>query len=59
MSLATLERAIMDELREVSGNKKLRKKDLMEWSTGKVEAQEGEKVYFLPKLNMNVCIKVS
>lgn len=37
MSMATLERAIIAGAREVLNNKKLRIKDMMEWSTGKIE----------------------
>lgn len=54
MSLSTLETAIVDELREVTGLsvKKLRKKDLMEWATAEITPQEGEKTVYLPKLEM-------
>jgi len=57
MSMRTLENAILIELKKVSGNNKLRLKDIMEWSTGKVEAREDEKSYFLPELKVNVAVK--
>jgi hypothetical protein len=58
MSMASLESAIMVELKEVAGNKKLRLKDLMEWSTTPVTAREGETLYFLPKLKIYTAVKV-
>lgn len=56
MSLATLERAILAELRAVTGRAKLRKKDIMEWSTGPVKPRVGETVYVLPDLGINVVV---
>jgi hypothetical protein len=56
--MQSLERAVLAELRVVAKNSKLRQKDIMEWSTGKVEAQEGETLYFLPELGVNVSVKV-
>jgi len=54
MSLSTLETAIVDELREVTGLSKkiLRKKDLMEWATAEIQPQPGEKTVYLPKLKI-------
>ncbi len=49
---------ILKELREVAGNNKIRQKDIMEWSNGKIEAQEGETLYFLPALSLNVAVKL-
>lgn len=31
---------------------------LMEWSTGEVVAQEGEKVYHVAEYGVNICIKL-
>ena len=59
MSVATLERAILSELRAVAKNNKLRLKDMMEWSTSEVVAQEGETLYRLPDLGINVSVKVT
>jgi len=47
MTMASLEREILAEAKIIVGNKKLRMKDIMEWSTGEIKAQEGEKLYFL------------
>lgn len=58
MTYSTLEKAILDELRLVAGNKKLRQKDIMEWSTGPVKTVEGETLYVLPELGINVAVKV-
>ncbi len=59
MTLATLEREILKETKIVSKNDKLKLKNLMEWACGKdtVKAHEGEKLYYLPKLNVSVAIK--
>jgi hypothetical protein len=56
--MQSLERKILAELKEVSGNKKLRLKDIMEWSTGKVKTLEDETPYFLPKLQIHCAVKV-
>lgn len=57
MSMASLERAIIEEAKIVTGNKKLRLKDLMEWSSGEIKPEPGEKVYKLPKMGVNIAIK--
>lgn len=56
MGMRELECAVLAEAREVTGKTKLRMKDIMEWSTGPVESVEGEKVYYLPKLGVNIAI---
>lgn len=55
--MQSLEKAVLAEAKTVTGNSKLRMKDIMEWSTGKIEAQAGEKLYFLPELQINIAIK--
>lgn len=57
MSMASLEKAILAELRLVSGNKKLKMADVMEWSTSKIESQKGETYYFLPELKVHCAVK--
>jgi hypothetical protein len=56
MSLATLERAILDEARTVTGRPKLRKKDLLAWSTGPLPYEAGETPAFLPALQVHVIL---
>ena len=53
-----VEAAILRELRVVAQDNKLRQKDIMEWSTGEIKAHEGEKLYFLPDLKINVAVKI-
>lgn len=53
-----IEAAILKELKKVSGNNSLRQKDIMEWSTSEVKAQEGEKLYHLKELGVNVAVKL-
>ncbi|MBA7690476.1 hypothetical protein ES703_99004 [subsurface metagenome] len=52
MSIASVERKILAELREVVGDKKLGLKELTEWRTVKFEAPDGEKIVFLPVLGV-------
>ena len=58
MSLKTLELAILAEAKTVTKNPKLKMKDIMERSTGDVKQEEGEKVYHLPELNINIAVKI-
>ena len=57
MGIMAIEKVILSELRTVTKNNKLRLKDIMEWSTGPVKAHEGEKLYFLLDLQINVAVK--
>lgn len=59
MGMRDLENAILRELRVVAQNDKLRLKDMMEWQTGQgLKPQEGETLYFLPRLAISVAVKV-
>jgi len=33
-------------------------KDIMEWSTGDVKAEAGEKLYYLSELQINIAVKI-
>ena len=55
--MQSLEREILAEAKEVTGNKKLRMKDIMEWSTGKVKEFPEEDRFLLPKLSINISVK--
>lgn len=57
MSMASIETSILYELRRITGVNSLRKKDMMEWSTGSLEPQKGEVCFNLPENQVNVCIK--
>lgn len=57
MSMKTLERAILTEAQKVTGNKKLKMKDIMEWSTGNITVGPNEKFHHLPKLGVKIAIK--
>lgn len=59
MGIKQLEAAILAELREVANNKKILQRDIQEWSTGEVKAQKGETLFHLPKLNINVAIRLT
>lgn len=48
MSMATLERAVLAGARIVFNNPKLKMKDVQEWSSGEIKAQEGEVVAYVP-----------
>jgi hypothetical protein len=61
MSLVTLEKAIVFEAIKVSGIETLKRKNLMEWRTGKdnkLEVREGEKMFYLPSLGLECVFKV-
>lgn len=57
MGMREVEAEMLRELRAVTGIAKLRQKDILEWSTGKVTAQEGETLVLLPALGVNVAYK--
>ena len=58
MSMKTLETAILIEAKQVTGNKKLRMKDIMEWTTGDIKPHDGERIYRLPDIGVNIAIKI-
>ena len=58
MSLRSLESSILAELREVSGNRKIRLKDIMEWRTAEFTPQEGETLYHCPRNGVWCCVRV-
>lgn len=58
MSMREIEAGILAELKQVANNAKIRQKDIMEWSTSEIEAQEGETYFFLPILKVHVCVKL-
>lgn len=58
MSMKDLERAILAGAKEVLNNRGLRMKDIMEWSTGDIKAQDGEVCVHVPDPGVNVCVKV-
>ena len=47
MSMASLEKEIWIELKEVTGNRKIRVKDILEWRTTEFEGCDDEKIIFL------------
>lgn len=59
MSWRDLERAVLAETRVVTGNPKLRQIDIVEWSTGSVEADDGEAIVRCPELRVNVVVSSS
>lgn len=59
MSVQALERAIKNEAAGILRNPRLRNKDLLEWSTGEVNAEDGEVAIRLPLLDINVVVPVA
>ena len=57
MSLRTLETAILRGARVVLNNRKLRHKDILEWSTSLVEARDGEITIEVPDPSVYVAVK--
>ena len=56
MGIRALDAAILAEARQVTGKKSLRQKDIVEWSTGDVQIEAGEKQFFLPELKINIAV---
>jgi hypothetical protein len=56
MSIASFETEIVEAAKIVTCNKKLRKKDLREWSTGKIVPRDDERVFFLGTLQVYVSV---
>jgi hypothetical protein len=57
MSIASFEREMLAELRQVTEDKKLTRNDWLEWSTTPIAAQEGELLAYLPTLRVHVAYK--
>jgi len=57
MGMRQLETAILTEAKIITGSKKLRQKDIMEWSTGEIKIEPGEKSYFLLNLHIYIAVK--
>ncbi len=58
MSMATLEREILANAKVVLCNKKLRMKDILEWSTGDVKAKNDDEVVVrIANPGVNICVK--
>lgn len=54
MSLRSLEAEILAELRILTGDRTIRQKDIMEWSTSPVTPQGDEVMVSLQNLHINV-----
>ena len=63
MSFATIERLILASLKALLRNKKIRLKDMLEWSTGNVKAEDGTEIVVKLKdpsvCGISVCVKKS
>ena len=59
MSLNQLETQIWRECQRILENPKMRKKDLLEWSTGEVNAAEGEILLRVDSLGVNAVVLAS
>jgi hypothetical protein len=56
--MRSFEAAILAELRTITGNKKIRQKDIQEWRTAKIDPHEGETVVHLPTTGVWVAYKL-
>lgn len=58
MSMQSMERQIVAELREITGKPKLRIKDMQEWSTGTMEKtlRPNEKLIHCPKTGVYAAV---
>jgi hypothetical protein len=58
MSMATLERVILQNARTVLNNPKLKMANILEWSTGEVKPRAGEIIVRIPDPGVNICVNV-
>ena len=59
MSMRSLEAAILNELKQIAKNPKLKQKDIIEWQTGKgLKVHDDETLFFLPELFISVAVKL-
>ena len=58
MSMHSLEREICFHASRLFANRRLKIKDLQEWSTGKITPQDGEITEYLPYPGVFVTVKV-
>ena len=56
MSLASLETAIWHEAQQVLSNPKLKKSEVLAWSSGDPGVEEGEVLIHLPGIGVNICV---
>jgi hypothetical protein len=56
MSLRDLENAILAGAKTVLNNPKLKRKDIMEWSTGDIKPHDGEVVIYIPDPGVNISV---
>lgn len=59
MSIALLEKEIVEHVRVLVCNPKFKRKDLMEWSTGEVIPAADEVTVYDDLLKLTVCLKKS
>lgn len=57
MGIRACNAEILRELRKVAGDRTLLQRHIMEWSTGEIKPHEGETVFYLPTLRVNVAVK--
>ena len=53
-----IDRAILAEVRIVKNDPSIQNKEVMEWSTGAIKPHEGEEILQLPRLGVNVALKL-
>lgn len=58
MSVRELERSIWEEAKKVTGNPKMKLKELLEWSTGDIKPRDNEVVVYLPEHKVNIAVPV-
>ena len=56
MGMKQLQSEILAEAREVTGKKKLRQKDIVQWTSGTVKPRKGETPFWLPMLKVEIAV---
>lgn len=57
MGIRQFKSCILEELRVVAQNSRIHQRDIVEWSTGEIKAQDGETLYFLPEMRVHVAVR--
>lgn len=59
MAMSKWEREILAEAKIITKNKKLKEKDLLEWSTSVIKERPGERLDWLPENKVWVCTPIA
>jgi hypothetical protein len=56
VSEASFNRELLSAARDVTGRRKLRLTDIVEWSCSEIAPQVGEELFFVPSMGVHICV---